>query len=193
MKIKTMAFLATVLSATLLLAAPQRLVPTPGSGRAMVHAPPLRLTGAITTNRHLHLGPPAGKTKFKGTTMKGKILAHKVRPDARRHEHWYWHRRWDFAAWAVLHRHLGTIEGTVRNAAGQGVSGVKLVLRKAKGGIFASLAMKHIVHSGLGGHFTMLGVRSGRYRIMAFVGKKGTAHAQILVRPGGIVGVGLGV
>ncbi|HTW93190.1 MAG TPA: carboxypeptidase-like regulatory domain-containing protein [Tepidisphaeraceae bacterium] len=196
MRINTVAFLIGLLAAIPVLAAPQR---------KMTHSPPLRLSGLVTVNRHLHLGSPGAK-EAKGTKADkgdkadkkgGKADKDAARRDDRRdraavYVHRYWHRRWNFATWAVLHRHLGTVNGIVRDASGQGVAGVRLALRKPRGGIFASLAMKHVVHSGPGGHFVMAGVRAGRYRIMAFVGKKGT-HAQIVVHSGAAIGVTLGV
>ena len=188
---KAMAFVAGLCLATAAFAAPARAV----------HSPPLRLSVPGSFNRHLHLTPPPAHGRITspgrpgapgkvgaGARVPAKSLARKGRPAAHEFVHRFWHTRWNYVAWVVVHRHLGTIQGTVTNASGIGIPGVKMLLRKPRGGVFASLGMKHIVHSDGAGHFIMAGVRAGRYRVMAFSGKT-SGQSQVLVHSGGAVGV----
>jgi hypothetical protein len=99
--------------------------------------------------------------------------------------------RWDYHAWMVLHRGLGTIRGLVHNG-GAPVSSARVVLRKPGGRSFVRVSMKHITFTDGGGDFLMTAVRAGRYRVVAFSGKlKG--HSQVVVHPGSMSSVSINI
>jgi hypothetical protein len=108
------------------------------------------LPAKTVANPHLH----NAKAAVAKSTTNSKLAKH-------------WQGRWSFADWAVVHRGTGTVMGQVYSASGTPVAGAQVVLRKSNGGIFKSVASKHITHSSAGGTFIMRHVRIGSYRVRA--------------------------
>jgi hypothetical protein len=130
-------------------------------------APPVRIH-LPSVNPHLHLPASVGKAV----------------PVAKRHARSHWHHVWGYTEWATLHRGLGTIEGTIHNAEGQSLSGVRVALRNANGGVFRNPALRHVTFTGEGGTFIMTRVRIGSYRVRATKGKA-VSHVNVRVGVGG--------
>jgi hypothetical protein len=163
-----------------LLAAPTTIAPP------VAHVPAVKPThtpSLITRNPHLHGVSSTPETAKKTVKKDDK----KIRDD-----HRVWHRRWDYHSWMVIHRGLGTIRGFVHAAEGEGLQGIRLALRHPGGRYFSRVSMRHITYSSAGGNFVMVGVRAGKYRIIASRAKL-HGHSQIAVHPGSVSNVGIRV
>jgi hypothetical protein len=93
------------------------------------------------------------------------------------------HRRWDYHAWIVLHRGLGTIRGFVHGVGGAPAASARVVLKKPGGGYFKVASRRHVTFTDAEGDFIMTGVRPARYRVVAIRGKI-RGHVVTAVHPG---------
>lgn len=84
-----------------------------------------------------------------------------------------------------LHRAAGTISGVVRDAKGSTVGAAKVRLAKPNGRPIRNARARHGTSTDSSGHYTMRGVKAGRYRVVA--GKKGIGggHAAVGMKAGG--------
>jgi hypothetical protein len=138
-----------------------------------------RVTREIVRNPHL-----------RGVDHPAVIARHidRTKTDLARRKAWLavhhpWHRRWDYYWWIALHRGLGSIRGFVHGPGGEPMSSATVVLRWPGGRIIANASRKHLTYTDADGNFTMLGVRSGRYRVFAVRGKQ-KGHVITAVHPG---------
>ena len=97
--------------------------------------------------------------------------------------HHAWHHRWSYHSWATVHRGLGIVQGLVQDASGRPVPLAIVMLKHPKGHPFARVAMRHTTRTNANGVFVMVGVRAGRYRVVAQ--KTPTrGHVQLAVHTG---------
>jgi hypothetical protein len=126
-------------------------------------------------NPHLKGVDPAAATVRPTVTKKSHVEDVAV--------HHPWHRRWDYQAWIALHRGLGTIRGFVHGGGGSPMESARVVLKKPGGGYFHIASRRHVTFTDAAGDFIMIGVRPGKYRVVASRGKI-RGHVVTAVHPG---------
>jgi hypothetical protein len=175
MPLKRQAWFAAIICAFLLAISlpPAGVLATP-SPQALASTPPMHhIAGTVVRNPHLKgVEERAGRIKVAVKKKTTDGIVHRA-----------WRRRWDYHSWIALHRGLGVIHGTVRAAGGGGMTSAKVWLKHPNGSLIAAMSRKHVTYTDAAGNFTMMGVRAGRYRVVAQVGKK-RSHRIAAVHPG---------
>jgi hypothetical protein len=148
-------------------------------------AAPAKRVVVAPANPHLHVSGagaqvtivPGGRGPQALGALPGNV--HILRPPVEL-THQSWKPRLDTHTFIAEHRGLATIRGVAHTVTGLPEKGVRVALRKARGGVFANVALRHITFTGSNGEFVMNNVRPGTYRVFASIGKRKTFVKEVV-------------
>jgi hypothetical protein len=170
----------TVLAIAACVPGPSRIAAAPApAAPAAIQKPVAKAKASVYSPRNRHLHTVTTPTTPTTPTKTTSLHARTARPSAAPHS--------TTATRRVRHtpRAAASVSGTVHNARGGPAANARVWLAKPNGVRIRSAPARHGTRADSSGAYSMRGVKSGRYRVVALKRGAGRGHRGVMVRRGG--------